>query len=50
MNKSWFLARRLLLWRQEQRHVNWSAVISTIGVAVGSAVLILSLSILNGFE
>jgi len=50
MNSSWFLARRLLLWRQERRKLNRSAVIAVVGVAVGSAVLILSLSILNGFE
>ncbi len=50
MSSSWFLARRLLLWRQERRRLNRSAVIAVVGVAVGSAVLILSLSILNGFE
>ncbi len=50
MSSSWFLARRLLLWRQEQRRLNRSTVIAVVGVAVGSAVLILSLSILNGFE
>ncbi|UCD38144.1 MAG: ABC transporter permease [Fidelibacterota bacterium] len=50
MNNSWFLARRLLFWRQERRKLNRSAVISVAGVAAGSAVLILSLSILNGFE
>ena len=50
MSSSWFLARRLLLWRQERRRINRSAVIAVVGVAVGSAVLILSLSILNGFE
>lgn len=50
MSNSWFLARRLLLWRQERRRLNRSAVISVVGVAVGSAVLVLSLSILNGFE
>ena len=50
MNSSWFLARRLLFWRQERRRLNRSAVISVVGVAVGSAVLVLSLSILNGFE
>ena len=50
MNSHWFLARRLLLWRQEQRKINWSATLSISGVAVGSGVLVLSLSILNGFE
>ncbi len=50
MSNSWFLARRLLLWRQEKRRLNWSALISVIGVALGSLVLVLSLSILNGFE
>ena len=50
MSSSWFLARRLLLWRQERRRLNRSAVMAVVGVAVGSAVLILSLSILNGFE
>lgn len=50
MNSSWFLARRLLFWRQERRKLNWSAILSVAGVTVGSAVLILSLSILNGFE
>ena len=50
MSNSWFLARRLLLWRQERRRLNRSAVLSVVGMAVGSAVLVLSLSILNGFE
>ncbi len=50
MNSAWFLARRLLLWRHEGRKLNWSALLSITGIAVGSAVLILSLSILNGFE
>jgi lipoprotein-releasing system permease protein len=50
MSSSWFLARRLLLWRQERRKLNRSAVLAMAGVALGSAVLILSLSILNGFE
>ncbi|MFB0517057.1 MAG: ABC transporter permease [Candidatus Neomarinimicrobiota bacterium] len=50
MNSSWFLARRLLFWRQERRKLNRSAIISVVGVAAGSAVLVLSLSILNGFE
>jgi len=50
MNRSWFLARRLLLWRQERRKLNWSAVLSIAGLAVGAAVLVLSISILNGFE
>ncbi len=50
MSSPWFLARRLLLWRQEQRKLNWSAALSISGVAVGTGVLVLSLSILNGFE
>ena len=50
MSSSWFLARRLLLWRPEQRKINWSVLLSVAGVAVGSGVLVLSLSILNGFE
>ena len=50
MSSAWFLARRLLLWRKERRRLNRSAVLAMGGVALGSAVLILSLSILNGFE
>ncbi len=50
MSSSWLLARRLLLWRQERHRLNRSAVIAVVGVTVGSAVLVLSLSILNGFE
>jgi lipoprotein-releasing system permease protein len=50
MNNPWQLAWRLLLWRQERRKLNWSAILSIIGVAVGTFVLVLSLAILNGFE
>ncbi|MFC1482109.1 FtsX-like permease family protein [Candidatus Neomarinimicrobiota bacterium] len=50
MNNTWQLAWRLLLWRQERRKPNWSAILSIVGVAVGTFVLVLSLSILNGFE
>ncbi|UCH11547.1 MAG: ABC transporter permease [Fidelibacterota bacterium] len=50
MSSAWFLARRLLFWRQTRRKLNRSAVLAVLGIAVGSAVLIMSLSILNGFE
>ncbi len=50
MNSHWFLARRLLLWRPEQRKINRSVLLSVAGVTVGSGVLVLSLSVLNGFE
>jgi len=50
MNNPWHLSLRLLLWRHEGRKMNRSALVSVAGVAAGSAVLILTLSILNGFE
>ncbi len=50
MNSSWKLARRMLIWRQERRSLSWSAMLSIGGVAAGTAVLVLSMSILNGFE
>lgn len=50
MNSFWRLAVRLLLWRQDNRRLNWSALLSAGGVALGGAVLILSLSVLNGFQ
>lgn len=50
MNSPWALSLRLLLWRHEGRRLNLSTLVSVVGVAAGSAVLILTLSILNGFE
>ena len=50
MSRQWRLAGQFLLWRQENRRVNWSALLSAVGVAIGAAVLILSLSVLNGFQ
>ncbi|MCH7576077.1 MAG: ABC transporter permease [Candidatus Marinimicrobia bacterium] len=50
MNNSWRLAGRLLMWRQDSRRLNWSALLSAAGIAIGTAVLILSLSVLNGFQ
>ncbi|MEE9161518.1 MAG: FtsX-like permease family protein [Candidatus Neomarinimicrobiota bacterium] len=50
MNNPWQLSLRLLLWKQAQRHLNRSTLVSVAGIAAGSAVLVLTLSILNGFE
>ena len=40
----------MLIWRQERRSLSWSAMLSIGGVAAGTAVLVLSMSILNGFS
>lgn len=50
MNNPWQLSLRLLLWKKARRKLNRSTLVSVAGIAAGSAVLVLTLSILNGFE
>ena len=47
--ESW-LARRMLLSRKKVGLISWSGIISILGVAVGCFALIISVSVLNGFE
>lgn len=45
-----FLAIRYLKSSQENRFFSWITVLSTIGIAIGVAALIVVLSVINGFE
>lgn len=47
---SWYLACRYLNSRQQNNFVPFVTVISLIGVALGTAILIIVLSVLNGFR
>lgn len=46
----WMLARRFRRSRHKNRFVNFISASSTIGIALGCAVLITLLSVMNGFE
>jgi lipoprotein-releasing system permease protein len=45
-----FIARRHLFHRHKIGYISFISIISTIGLAVGVAALIITISILNGFE
>ncbi|MFA6743503.1 MAG: hypothetical protein WCS36_04785, partial [Candidatus Neomarinimicrobiota bacterium] len=45
-----FIAKRHLLSHHKIGYISFISIIATIGLAVGVAVLILTISILNGFE
>jgi len=47
---SWFLAYRYLNSKYTNSFVSFITIISTIGVALGTAILIIVLSVLNGFK
>ena len=50
MNFSFFIAKRLFSTRRRNNFVHIISLISLTGVAVGTAALILVLSVFNGFE
>ncbi|MFH1212765.1 MAG: ABC transporter permease [Candidatus Neomarinimicrobiota bacterium] len=50
MTVPFFIAKRHLLSRHKIGYISFISIIATIGLAVGVAVLILTISILNGFE
>ena len=50
MSISHFLALRYLRTSQENRFFSWITVLSTIGIAIGVAALVVVLSVINGFE
>ena len=50
MNFEFFIARRYLSARQKTRFINIISYISIFGVAIGVAALIITLSVMNGFE
>lgn len=50
MNYTYFLAKRFLLSRKETKFVSFLTMISIAGVTIGVAALIITISILDGFE
>jgi len=50
MNYEFFIAKRYLSARQKTRFINIISYISIFGVAIGVAALIITLSVMNGFE
>ncbi len=50
MNFEFFIAKRYLTARQKTRFINIISYISIFGVAIGVAALIITLSVMNGFE
>ncbi len=50
MNLSLFIARRYFFSQQKKSFINVISIISMIGVAVGSAALVIALSVFNGLE
>ena len=50
MNTAFYIARRYLFAKKSTNAINIISAISTLGVLVGSAALIIILSVFNGFE
>lgn len=50
MSFSFYIAKRYLFSKKSTNAINIIAIISTIGVCVGSAALVIILSVFNGFE
>ena len=50
MNLPFFIARRYFLSKKSQRAINIISMISVTGVMIGTAALIIVLSVFNGFE
>ncbi|MBF0442820.1 MAG: FtsX-like permease family protein [Oligoflexales bacterium] len=50
MSISHFIALRYLKSSQENRYFSWITILSTAGLAIGVAALIVVLSVINGFE
>lgn len=47
---NWYIAYKYLVSRQENTFVSFIALISTLGVAIGIAILIIVITVLNGFK
>ncbi|HRH64922.1 MAG TPA: ABC transporter permease [Bacteroidia bacterium] len=50
MNLPFFIARRYFVSKKSQRAINVISMISVVGVMIGTAALIIVLSVFNGFE
>ena len=50
MNISYFIAKRYFFRKSQNNFVHFISLVSFFGVMVGSAALILVLSVFNGFE
>ena len=50
MNLAFLLARRFRRSREKSRYLSFISASSTIGIGLGCAILILLLSIMNGFQ
>ena len=50
MNLPFFIARRYLFARKSHNVINIISAISAVGMAVGTAALIIILSVYNGFD
>ena len=50
MNFPFFIAKRYLLTKKNKSIVNIISYISLLGVAIGTAALVIVLSVFNGFE
>ena len=50
MNVKYFIAKRYLFSKKESRFISFITYISVAGIALGVAVLIITVSILSGFE
>jgi lipoprotein-releasing system permease protein len=50
INLPFFIAKRYFLSKKEKGYVHLVSLISQFGIAVGTAALILVLSVFNGFE
>jgi lipoprotein-releasing system permease protein len=50
MAYSYFIARRLIKSRSYNRFVSFLAIFATVGLAIGTMALIITVSILNGFQ
>ena len=46
----WYLAKRYLLSRKQNRYISLVSMISILGMTIGVAALIIAMSVLNGFE
>ena len=50
INLPFFIAKRYFISKKEKSYVHLVSLISQFGIAVGTAALILVLSVFNGFE
>lgn len=50
MSFEWYLARRYLLSKKQNRYISLVSLISVLGMTVGVAALIIAMAVLNGFE